>query len=73
VVEGRGHLSDPHGFYGQLRADREMNRRKFGTGTKRGKGHAATISPTVPSYATVSVEQRMVDAYSLIGGEVAYG
>jgi len=73
VVQGRGHLSDPHGFYGQLRTDREMNRRKFSTGTKRGKGHAATISPTVPTYATVSVEQRMVQAYSLIGGEVAYG
>jgi hypothetical protein len=71
VCDGRGHLADPHGFYDLLRKDREMNRRKFGNTGKRVKGHARyTISPTVPSYASVSVERRLMDTYSLIGGEV---
>jgi transposase len=72
AVEGRGNISDPHGFYQKLRHDREMNKRKYSNG-KRLKGRARnTISPTVPPYASVAVEQRLMNAYSLIGGEVAY-
>lgn len=72
VAVGRGHLCDPHGFYERLRHDREMNKRKYANGTRL-KGRAKqTISPTVPSYASVSVEHRGLDAYSVIGGEVDY-
>lgn len=72
VVDGKGHLCDPHGFYEVLRHDRRMNSRKYSNG-KRLKGRARhTISPTVPGYATVAVEQRCLEAYSCIGGEVAY-
>jgi transposase len=73
AVDDRGRISDPHGFYEQLRKDREMNRRKFGNAGKRVKGRARhTISPTMPSYASVSVEQRLLDTYSVIGGEVGH-
>lgn len=72
VADGKGHLCDPHGFYELLRHDRRINQRKYNHG-KRLKGRAHhTISPTVPAYATVAVEQCLLNAYSLIGGEVAY-
>jgi transposase len=73
VVEGKGHVSDPYHFYDQVRKDREMNQRKYGTGVDvKGKARQ-TISPSVPLYAAVTVEQRTPKAYNtLIGGEVSY-
>lgn len=72
VVEGYGHISDPHRFYDRLRNDHAMNSRKFSNGPlPKGRAHQ-TISPTVPAYASVNVECRVIDTYSRIGGEVTY-
>jgi transposase len=55
-----------------IRADREMNARKW-SHFKRGKGKAkATISPLAGKYF-VEVQSRPLDIYRQIGGEVAYG
>ncbi len=73
VVEGKGRISDPHAFYERLRHDRIMNKRKYGVAGRISKGRAhQTISPTVPSYASHTVDYRPLEAYSTIGGEVTY-
>jgi len=72
VVDGKGHLSDQHGFYELLRHDPQINKRKYGNaGHLKGRARH-TISPTIPAYAAVTVEHRVLDAYSSIGGEVTY-
>ena len=78
-------VQDPR-FYAALRADRELQARKFDLQTKDGrrskKGRAkkyTTISPTKPQFPidvqarhTVEVETRRIDVYAQLSGEVAY-
>jgi len=72
MVEGHGHICDPHGYYNRLLEDPVMNSRKYAHSGFI-KGHARqTISPSIPTYASVSVESRLIDAYMRIGGEVRY-
>ena len=69
MPDGKGHLVQDPRFYAALRADREMQARKFGDGRKH-KGRA-TISPTKPPYP-IDVQRRSMDAYASLGGEVGY-
>lgn len=67
--EGKGHfVSDPK-FYEALKADREMQERKY----NRAQGHKgrATISPNKPLYP-IDVQLRPIAQYTQIGGEVGY-
>jgi transposase len=69
MPEDKGLLvADPH-FYEALRADREMQARKFRS-ARRHKGRA-TISPSKPAYP-IEVERRSLDDYARLGGEVSY-
>lgn len=69
MPEGKGHLVQDPRFYEALRADRELQARKFGDGRKH-KGRA-TISPSKPAYP-IDVELRCLDDYAFLGGEVGY-
>jgi hypothetical protein len=67
IPEGKGHLVQDKRFYEALRADKEMNARKYGRG-KRSKGRAkATISPLKPRYA-LDVEVRSTRIYDQAAG-----
>jgi transposase len=69
IPEGKGRLVQAPRFYEALRADREMQARKFASGRKH-KGRA-TISPSKPVYP-IDVQCRSLDAYIPLGGEVRY-
>ena len=67
IPEGKGHLIQDKKFYEALRADKEMNARKYGRG-KRTKGRAkSTISPLKPCY-DMDVEVRSTHIYDLAAG-----
>jgi transposase len=67
IPEGKGHLVQDKKFYEALRADKEMNKRKYGNG-RRIKGRAkATISPVKPQYA-MDVEVRSPHIYDTAAG-----
>jgi transposase len=67
IPEGKGHLVQDKRFYEALRADKEMNARKYGRG-KRSKGRAkATISPRKPRYG-MDVEVRSTRIYDRAAG-----
>jgi len=67
IPEGKGHLVQDKKFYEALRADKEMNKRKYGNG-RRIKGRAkATISPVKPRYA-MDVEVRSPHIYDTAAG-----
>jgi len=54
--DGKGHLVQDPRFYAALRADRELQDRKFGRRGKGGKGRAQikpTISPSPPPHRMV--------------------
>lgn len=71
IPEGKGELVQDPRFYEALRADPEMNRRKYGA-PKRTKGRAhGTISPAQGRYEVV-VESRDVGVYSRVAEGVAY-
>jgi transposase len=88
MPEGKGHLvGQDRGYYEALRADKELQARKFGNkGKGKQKGRArfkATISPAAPRYDVVvepvaslvpglTVEHRSIDEYAQFGGEVGY-
>ena len=65
----KGKLVQLPGLREAIRADREMNARKYAQ-PKKGKAKA-TISPTVGKYR-VDVERRPLSIYRQIGGDVAY-
>jgi len=67
IPEGKGHLVQDKKFYEALRADKEMNARKYSHG-KRGKGRAkSTISPLKPRY-DMDVEIRSTHIYDAAAG-----
>ena len=67
IPEGKGHLVQDKKFYEALRADKEMNTRKYGRG-KRTKGRAkSTISPLKPHY-DMDVEVRSTHIYDTAAG-----
>jgi len=67
IPEGKGHLVQDKRFYEALRADKEMNARKYGHG-KRSKGRAkSTISPLKPRYE-MDVEVRSTSIYDQVAG-----
>ncbi len=65
----KGKLVQLPGLREAIRADREMNARKYAH-PKKGKAKA-TISPTIGKYQ-VDVERRPLSIYREIGGDVAY-
>ena len=65
----KGKLVQLPGLREAIRADREMNARKY-VQPKKGKAKA-TISPTIGKYQ-VDVERRPLSIYREIGGDVAY-
>lgn len=67
--ERKGELVKLPGLAEAIRADREMNARKYALPCK-GKGKA-TISPTLSKYQ-IEVEIRPLTVYRQIGGEVSY-
>ena len=67
--EIKGKLVQLEGLREAIRADYEMNRRKWAH-PKRGKGKA-TISPNQNKY-DVDVQVRKINIYAQIGGEVGY-
>jgi transposase len=67
IPEGKGHLVQDKKFYEALRADKEMNKRKYSHG-KRSKGRAkSTISPLKPRY-DMDVEVRSARIYDAAAG-----
>ena len=67
IPEGQGHLVQDKRFYEAMRADKEMNARKYGHG-KRSKGRAkSTISPLKPRYE-MDVEVRPTSIYDQVAG-----
>ena len=62
VPEGRGNFIQDPRFYEALRADREMNARKYTNYRPKKKG-CATISPTKSKYP-IEVEHRSIDEYA---------
>ena len=70
VPEEKGHLVQDKRFYEALRADKEMQARKFAHKGKH-KARAITISPSKPKYP-VDVQQRDISIYQQYGGEVGY-
>ena len=67
IPEGKGHLVQDKKFYEALRADKEMNKRKYGN-SKRSKGRAkSTISPLKPRY-DMDVEVRSTHIYDRVAG-----
>jgi transposase len=73
IPENKGNTVAEPAFREALKKDREMNRRKYDASMPgKGRAYKATYGPTVPSYA-LSVEQRGMDIYSQIGGEVING
>lgn len=71
IPEGKGHLVQDPRFYAALKADKELQARKFEHGRKR-KGRALlTISPTKPAYP-IDVQRRSLTDYTQFGGEVGY-
>jgi transposase len=67
IPEGKGHLVQDKKFYEALRADKEMNKRKYSHG-KRSKGRAkSTISPLKPRY-DMDVEVRSTHIYDTAAG-----
>jgi len=71
MPEGKGELVQDPRFYADLLADRAMNARKFGGRNGRKAKGRATISPSSPRYP-IDVQQRSMDVYAQIGGEVGY-
>lgn len=69
IPEGRGQLVQDPRFYAALRADRDLQARKYAH-PRPGKGKA-TISPALPRHP-VEVERRSLEAYDQLGGEVRY-
>jgi transposase len=69
IPEGKGHLVEDPRFYAALRADREMQARKFGN-SRQHKGRA-TLSPSKPAYP-IDVQRRSLGDYAALGGEVSY-
>jgi transposase len=69
IPEGKGYLVQDPRFYEELRADKELQARKFARG-RRQKGRA-TISPSKPRYP-IDVQKRPLADYAQVGGEVAY-
>jgi transposase len=69
IPEGKGYLVQDPRFYEELKADKELQARKFA----RGRPHKAraTVSPNKPAYP-IDVEKRPLTAYAKIGGEVTY-
>lgn len=66
MPDAKGQFVAEEKFIHALRNDRQMNLRKYGrSGSKRAKGKAFTISPSIPSWA-VDVEIRPVNVYDLI-------
>jgi len=88
MPEGKGNIVGlDRGYYEALLADKEMNKRKFGSrGKGKQKGRArikATISPSTPRHEIVVepiallaggliVEHRSIAEYAQFGGEVGY-
>jgi len=67
IPEGKGHLVQDKRFYEALRADKEMNARKY-SHSKRSKGRAkSTISPLKPRY-DMDVEVRSTHIYDTVAG-----
>ena len=67
IPEGKGHLVQDKKFYEALRADKEMNARKYSHG-KHSKGRAkSTISPLKPRY-DMDVEIRSTHIYDAAAG-----
>lgn len=80
MPETKGHLVQEPRFYEALKKDREQQARKYErTGKHKGRAIAPTISPTKPKEPievkpewAIDVQERPVDIYSQLGGEVAY-
>lgn len=81
IPEGKGQLVQDPRFYEALRADRELQARKFGSSFRRAKGRAwmKTISPLTPKNPidvsvefAIEVERRSILAYAQLGGEVGH-
>jgi len=69
IPVGKGNLVQDKRFYEALKKDREMNRRKYGSG-RRIKGRAKyTISPSKPQYA-MDVEVRPLFIYDQLVEQV---
>lgn len=63
----KGNLVQDKRFYAELKADREMNQRKYGRTGRRIKGRAkCTISPTKGAYE-LQVEHRSLNIYDQVG------
>jgi transposase len=70
VPPGKGQVvGDAAAIYGALRADRELNARKYAQ-PPAGKAKA-TISPTAPRYP-IEVTERSLTDYDAIGGAIDY-
>lgn len=70
IPEGKGHLVREQRFIDDLKQDGEMNRRKYERrGARSRKGHAKTISPSIPNYA-LEVELRPVQVYEMISDQL---
>ena len=70
VPTGKGHVvGDAAAIYGAVRADRELNARKYAQ-PPAGKAKA-TISPAAPRHP-VEVTQRPLAEYDAIGGAIDY-
>jgi len=78
IPEGKGHLVQDPRFYAVLRADRELQARKFShVGKHKGRAWVCTISPTKPAHpidvrtaAPIAVQHRPLSFYTQFGGEV---
>lgn len=69
IPDGKGRLMQDPRFYAALRADQDMQERKYAYG-RRHKGRA-TISPSLPAYP-IEVQRRPLADYAVLGGEVCY-
>ena len=69
IPEGKGRLVQDPRFYAALRANREMQARKY-RDDRRHKGRA-TLSPNDPPFP-IEVQRRSMDDYAALWGEVGY-
>jgi transposase len=68
---GKGHLVQDPRFYAALKADKELQARKFQAGKHKGRALLLTISPSKPTYP-IDVQRRSATDYTVFGGEVGY-